>query len=80
MARSWHEYWQTNHHSSYAETTITNLATRTSGLTLLATYGPLVWLVAVAGMWAVSLWITPFDSGYTAGEMYDHLLSWRAAC
>lgn len=44
---------------------------------LLATYGPLAWLALVVAVWAVSLWITPFDSGYTAGEMYDHLLSWR---
>ncbi len=44
---------------------------------LLGTYGPLAWLALVVGVWAVSLWTTPFDSGYTAGEMYDHLLSWR---
>ena len=44
---------------------------------LLGTYGPLAWLALVVGVWAGSLWITPFDSGYTAGEMYDHLLSWR---
>ena len=49
----------------------------TAGLSLMATYGPLVWLIAVVGIWAISLWVTPFDSGYTAGEMYDHWLSWR---
>ena len=37
----------------------------------------IAWLIAAVGVWSVALLGFPLDPDYTAGELLDHVLSWR---
>lgn len=44
---------------------------------LLVATGLVAWTVAVFVAWTWGLWLSPLDPDYTAGELLDHVLSWR---